>query len=150
MSLDEVPTTKPNGARVLIVDDDADNRELLALILGWEGFSVTTAECGNDALACIARQLPDVLLLDVMMPGMNGYEVVAVVKAEASSRNVPVMLISALDDRETRARAAKAGGDDFLAKPFKREELIARVRCLLRSKPGLDVTALDGAGIEPV
>ncbi len=128
--------------RILVVDDEPDNRELLELILEWEGFAVTKAANGAEALDAVRLELPDLILLDVMMPGMNGYEVVAKIKASPVSRHVPVMMVSALKGLEARALGLAAGADDYLAKPFNRAELMVRVRNLL------DATSAATAGEE--
>ena len=120
-------------ATILIVDDEPDNRELLEVILAWEGFVILTAGSGEDALATIARQPVDLVLLDIMMPEMNGYEVVAKIKGNLATKNIPVLMISALVDVNARTLALTAGADDFLAKPLERAELVLRVRNLLRN-----------------
>jgi DNA-binding response OmpR family regulator len=119
-------------ARILVVDDDRDNRELLALFLKWEGFLVLTASSGEEALAIVAQRAPDMVLLDVMMPGMDGYEVAARIKRNVATRNVPIVMVTALEDRNARALAMTAGADDLLPKPVDRAELLSRVRALLR------------------
>lgn len=119
-------------ARILVVDDEHDNRELLGVILAWEGFLVVTAAGGAEALATVAQQPPDLILLDIMMPGMNGYEVVAKIKGNLATKNIPVMMVSALTDRNAMMLGLSAGADDFLAKPLDRVELVLRMRSLLR------------------
>lgn len=121
-------------ARILIVDDEAANRDVLEFILKHEGFLVVTAASGEAALAAVAQQAPDLVLLDVMMPGMNGYDVAAKVKGNLATQHIPVIMVSALHDHATRVRAQSAGADDFLPKPIDRAELCARVRMLLRLK----------------
>jgi len=129
---------RPDGtdhtARILIVDDELRNRQLLELMLAPEGFHLQTAATGEDALAIIAQQPPDLLLLDVMMPGMDGYEVAARIKANHATESIPVIMITALDDRNAKMLGLNAGAEDFLSKPVDRAELCLRVRNLLRLK----------------
>jgi CheY-like chemotaxis protein len=124
-------TTIGPQVRILVVDDERDNRELLEIVLRWEGFVVVSAPGGDEALAIIAHEPPDLVLLDVMMPGMTGYEVVAKIKDDATTRHVPVIMITALGDPNTRRLALAAGADDFLAKPITRGELLSCVRAVL-------------------
>ncbi len=119
------------AVRILVVDDEDDNRELLAVVLGWEGFVVETACGGAEALASVSKAPPDLVLLDVMMPGMNGYEVLAALKADALTRGVPVIMVSAMMQGDAAARARAAGAEDFLAKPLERASLIPRIKALL-------------------
>jgi len=121
-------------ARVLIVDDEPHNRQLLEVMLATGGYLVQTAASGEEALAIVAQQPPDLILLDVMMPGMDGYEVTAKLKSGPATRNVPVIIITALDDRDARMRGLNAGAEDFLSKPVDRAELSVRVRNLVRLK----------------
>lgn len=120
-------------ARILIVDDERDNRELLEVILTHEGFVIVTAASGEDALFCMANEPPDLVLVDIMMPGMNGYEVTLKIKADALTQNIPVIVMSALDDHSARTLAASAGADAFFSKPMRRADLCARVRQYLAS-----------------
>jgi CheY-like chemotaxis protein len=125
----------PNArlARVLIVDDESDNRELLKLVLGWEGFVISTAASGAEALGkAMTAHPPDLILLDIMMPGMTGYDVLAEIKADPITRAIPVMMISAMTDGKARTLSLTAGADDFFPKPIDRDELVRRVRKLLR------------------
>jgi CheY-like chemotaxis protein len=115
-----------------VVDDERDNRELLEIVLRWEDFVVTTASTGEQALAMIAELAPDLVLLDIMMPGMTGYEVVARLKADLATRHIPVIILTALADTDARGLAMRAGADDFLAKPITRGELLAKVRSVLQ------------------
>jgi PAS domain S-box-containing protein len=119
---------------ILIVDDELHNRQLLEVILASEGFRLLSAASGEEALAIVARERPDLVLLDIMMPGMDGFEVTARIKGSLTTRNIPVVLITALDDRESRMLGLKAGAEDFLTKPVDRAELCARVRNLVRLK----------------
>jgi DNA-binding response OmpR family regulator len=129
MSLGSEKHSRP--VRVLIVDDERQNRELLEIMLEPEGFVVLTAASGAAALALIAREPPDIILLDVMMPGLDGYQVATALKGAAATRNIPVILLTGLDDHQARTLGRKAGADDFLSRPVDRAELCARVRTLV-------------------
>ena len=118
--------------RVLIVDDDPDMGAYLALLLRQQGMLPEVASDGESALARARASSPDLVLLDVMMPGMSGFEVCQTLKADPETALLPVVLITALEDRESRVRGIEAGADDFLSKPINREELLARVKTLRR------------------
>jgi CheY-like chemotaxis protein len=117
-------------ARVLIVDDDRQNRELLAIMLGAE-FTLMTAASGEAALAIITAQPPDIILLDVMLPGLDGYQVVEAIKGEVRTRHIPIILITGLDDYGAETRGRDAGAEDFLSRPVDRADLSLRIRKLL-------------------
>jgi class 3 adenylate cyclase len=118
------------------VDDDAMNRRLLTATLAREGLRTTTATDGAEALSAIREELPDVVLLDVEMPGIDGFEVLERIKADEATRHVPVIMISGLDDTDSVVRCLEAGADDFLPKPFDAAILRARINA------GLDRNAL--------
>src|ERR1700687_1279267 len=120
--------------RVLIVDDERRNAELLKVMLTPEGYQFLTASNGAEALDLLANQQPDIILLDVMMPGMDGYQVVGKIKENPATRNIPVIMLTALDDRNSKMLGLNAGAEDFLTKPVDRAELCVRVRNLLRLK----------------
>jgi signal transduction histidine kinase len=128
------PDIGEHRARILIVDDEPKNRKLLEVMLAPEGFVFLTAESGEEALAIVAVQSPDLILLDVMMPDMDGYEVAARIKANIGSKSIPIIMLTALDDRNARMLGLNAGAEDFLTKPVDRAELCVRVRNLLRLK----------------
>jgi signal transduction histidine kinase/DNA-binding response OmpR family regulator len=130
----ESADTQDKPACILIVDDERHNRELLEIMLKPEGFLLLCAANGEEALALIARQPPDLILLDVMMPGMNGYDVAGKIKSDPATKNIPVIMLTALDDRNARMLGLTAGAEDFLTKPVDRPELSVRVRNLLRIK----------------
>lgn len=123
---------------LLVVDDDPVNVELLSDLLRAMGYRVDGALSGESALAMARRQPPDLVLLDIMMPGMNGYEVCRRLKADARTARTPVVFVTALAEVEDKVKAIDAGGDDFLAKPFHRPVLLARIRSLLRLKAARD------------
>ncbi|MFJ3307483.1 response regulator transcription factor [Streptomyces sp. NPDC086549] len=124
--------TAPPGT-VLVVDDDAAIRRSLERGLRLSGFTVRTAPDGLGALAAVADGPPDVLVLDVSMPGMSGIEVCA--RLRADGRDLPVLMLSALDETADRIAGLQAGGDDYLVKPFALQELVLRLRALLRRRP---------------
>jgi adenylate cyclase len=128
----------PVGSRILVVDDNAANRDLLARRLGREGHCVTAAASGAEALALIAAESFDLVLLDLIMPGMSGFEVLCRLKADASTRHVPVIMISALDELDSTVRCIEAGAEDYLPKPFNPVLLRARIGSALERKRLLD------------
>ncbi len=121
-------------ARVLVVDDIAANVKLLDARLSAEYFDVITAMNGHDALAICERAECDVVLLDVMMPGLDGFEVCRQLKSNPVTHHIPVVMVTALDQPADRVRGLDAGADDFLTKPVSDVALVARVRSLARLK----------------
>jgi diguanylate cyclase len=123
-----------DGARILIVDDGPDNSELLQIMLRWEGFATETAASGEEALASVAAQPPDLMLLDLGLPGVDGCEVTSQMQGNLATRHIPVMIISGRGDDATRKRVLNAGAVDFILKPVGRVDLCERVRKVLRFK----------------
>lgn len=117
---------------VLIVDDEYAGRETLQSILEGEGYQLEMAENGPQAIEKAKDFLPDVILLDVMMPGMTGFEVCQRIRTEPEIAEIPIIMLTALDDRESLLTALKAGADDFISKPFDRYELRARLLGITR------------------
>jgi two-component system cell cycle response regulator len=132
-------------ARVLVVDDIPANVKLLEARLGAEYFEVSTANSGEQALAKIAKEAPDIVLLDVMMPGMDGFEVCRRIKTNPESAHLPVVMVTALDQVSDRIQGLEAGADDFLTKPVNDLALFARVRSLVRLKTMVDELRLRQA-----
>ncbi len=125
-------------ARILVVDDILPNVRLLEAKLSAEYFEVITASDGPSALKIAESEMPDLILLDIMMPGMDGFEVCERLKADAKTRHIPVVMVTALSDVNDRVRGLKAGADDFLSKPVNDIALFARVRSLARLKVMMD------------
>ena len=122
------------SARILVVDDEERNRRLFGAMLEAEGYTALEAADGAQALELARQSPPDIVLLDIMMPGMDGYEVARALKADAATQAIPIVMVTALDDRESRLRGLEAGAEEFVTKPVDRNELRIRVRNLLRLK----------------
>jgi putative two-component system response regulator len=117
---------------VLMVDDEPTSRAALEALLYREGYQLAVASSGTEALSLAAALLPDLILLDVMMPDMDGYEVCRQLRAHPVLADVPIIIVTALDDRQSRLYGIEAGADDFISKPYDRVELRARVRTIMR------------------
>jgi signal transduction histidine kinase len=131
------PSAPPESAipaKVLVVDDEPRNLEVVSHFLEMEGLRVATAGDGEAALAAVAAEAPDVILLDVMMPGLEGFEVCRRLKADPATVFIPVVILTALKGTQERIKGAAVGADDFLSKPFDHVELITRVKSLVRVK----------------
>jgi class 3 adenylate cyclase len=131
--------------KILIVDDTPLNVKMLADLLTFKGYQAVTAASGAEALAKIETERPDLVLLDVMMPGMNGYEVCQKIRANPATGVLPVVMVTALDPGQERVKGIEAGADDFLSKPINQPELLARVRSLLRVKELWDTVQSQAA-----
>jgi CheY-like chemotaxis protein len=128
-----VPGTSAAPAHILIVDDERTNRQVLEIMLEPEGYVLSMAASGDEALAAVAKRAPDLILLDIMMPGMNGYVVAARLKEHDATKHIRILMLSALDDRNSRSHGLGAGADGFLTKPVERLELCELVRKMLRA-----------------
>lgn len=124
---------KPQGAhRILVVEDEPDIAALVAYQLTREGYRVETAATGTEALAAVDREIPDLVVLDRMLPGLSGDEVLQALKSEPSTRNLPILVVTARKEQEDRIEGFELGADDYLTKPFSPRELVLRVQAILR------------------
>jgi adenylate cyclase len=120
--------------RILVVDDTPQNVKLLDAILSPRGYAVITASSGAEALQKVHAESPDLILLDIVMPSMSGYEVAQHLRADPATRFLPIVMVTALGAQEEKVKTIEAGADDFLTKPVNQFELLARVKSLLRIK----------------
>jgi len=125
---------KNRNARILVIDDDEKTREIMRLILEKKGYETVEAESGESALEAMKAELPDLILLDVEMPGISGFEVVKRLKADSRTRTIPVIMVTGLGDQSSRLEALANGAEDYLPKPVDPTELWMRVRNHLRLK----------------
>lgn len=132
------------AGRILVVDDVATNRTLMSQLLGRAYYEVEEATCGEEALEMALARPPDLALVDVMMPGMNGYELCRRMKSSPTLADVPVVIVTTLDTRDDRRAGIEAGADDFLTKPVRHQALFARLRSLLRMKAMTDELRMRG------
>jgi len=126
------------AARILVVDDILPNVKLLEAKLASEYYDVLTANNGPEAIEIAEKESPDLILLDVMMPGMDGFEVCKIIKGNPDLSHIPIVMVTALTDTEDKVRGLKSGADDFLSKPIDNTSLMARVRSLVRLKMAMD------------
>ena len=134
-----------DAEKILVVDDTPMNVRVLEDLLTAKGYQVETASSGPEALEKVEQWRPDMVLLDVVMPGMSGYEVCQQIRKDAAMRILPVIMVTALDPGEERIKGLEAGADDFLTKPVNQPELVARVRSLLRIKSLYDQVQAQAA-----
>jgi adenylate cyclase len=135
-------------AKVLVVDDTPQNVKLLADILTAKGYTPITAASGEEALDKLAQEKPDIVLLDIMMPGLSGYDVCRRIRADPATALLPIVLVTSLDPHAERLKGIEAGADDFVQKPFNQAELLARVRSLLRIKTLQDEVTRQAAELK--
>ena len=147
------PAVAPIGAgeRVLVVDDEPDICALVAYHLAKAGFRVSTASTGPEALASAREEQPALVVLDLMLPGLSGYEVLSHMRADEGTRDVAVLMLTARREEEDRIRGLSLGADDYLTKPFSPQELVLRVAAILRRARGGGAGASgDSLGIGPL
>ena len=118
----------PSDYKILVVDDVMPNVLLLKVMLTNEKFNVVTASNGTTALSMVQSEKPDLILLDIMMPDLNGYEVAQRLKADPATAGIPIIFLTALNSSEDIVRGFRIGGNDFISKPFNKEVLIVRVK----------------------
>ena len=137
------------ATKILVVDDEPRNVKILQIQLQARGYDVLTAGDGAEALQIIANELPDLILLDINMPKVDGFEVVERVRANKKTEFIPIVMITALrDTQENRIKAVEAGADDFIEKPFNSFEVLARIKSLLRIKHYHDTLEKHNARLE--
>lgn len=138
------------GERVLVVDDEADIVALVAYHLAKSGYRVSTASSGPDALEAMRRERPALVVLDLMLPGLSGYEVLEQLRASDATRDVAVLMLTARREEQDRIRGLSLGADDYLTKPFSPQELVLRVGAILRRVSAGGTTAGDRIMIGPL
>jgi CheY-like chemotaxis protein len=138
-----MPAAEPAQPRILIADDNPQGVELLEAYLGDYDYAIRTAADGEETLQVVGQWHPDLILLDIMMPKISGFEVCKRLRADPATRDVAILMITALDQPSDVERAVEAGTDDFLTKPINKSELLLRVRSALKSR--LNKRELDRA-----
>ena len=138
------------GERVLVVDDEPDIVALVAYHLAKAGYRVSTAGSGTDALELARRDRPALLVLDLMLPGLSGYEVLEQLRGDESTRDVAVLMLTARREEPDRIRGLALGADDYLTKPFAPQELVLRVAAILRRTRASGATAADVVSVGPI
>lgn len=126
------PAPTGSGERVLVVDDEPDITALVAYHLARAGYRVSTAANGTDALAAVKDERPSLVVLDLMLPGLSGYEVIEQIRADEATADVPVLMLTARKDEGDRVKGLTLGADDYLTKPFSPQELVLRIGAILR------------------
>ena len=148
MNKEETPEPQ-ESAKILVVDDEPRNVRILQIQLNARGYTVYTAADGLEALDTVEKEMPDLILLDINMPKMDGFEVVKRIRSDEATEFLPIVMITALrDTRENRIKSIEAGADDFIEKPFDSLEVLARVRSLLRIKHYQDTLAKYNARLQ--
>jgi DNA-binding response OmpR family regulator len=139
-----------NGRRVLVVEDDTNIRDLVLLHLGLEGFNAVSAADGNEGLRLAKSEPFDLVILDLMLPGLDGVTVCRAIRRDSNNRDVPVLMLTARRDESDKVLGLESGADDYLTKPFGIRELIARVRALLRrhlARPAASAASAHAAAV---
>ncbi len=136
--------------RILVVDDEPDIVALVAYHLAKTNYRVSTASNGTDALAIARQERPSLLVLDLMLPGMSGFDVLEHIRAEESTKHIAVLMLTARKEEQDRIRGLSLGADDYLTKPFSPQELVLRVGAILRRTSGTSDTPTDLLQIGPI
>jgi len=131
-SIMDITPQRASAPRVLVVEDEPDIAALIAYQLTREGFRVETASTGDQALTAVGREIPDLVVLDRMLPGLSGDEVLRSLRQEAATQSLPVLVLTAKREQEDRIQGLELGADDYLTKPFSPRELVLRVQSILR------------------
>jgi DNA-binding response OmpR family regulator len=139
------PHGNPQATMILIVDDQRDNRDMLTEMLQQEGYRTAQAAGGMEALDLIAREAPQLVLLDVSMPDMDGYAVASLLKADPKTAGIPIIMVTAHTGRGARVVGLHTGVEDYLTKPVDSAELLLKIRNLLRLRHNVEVTAAHQA-----
>jgi two-component system OmpR family response regulator len=140
MTTDSTTPDAANGTRVLVVDDEPNIAEVVTMALRFNGFTVETAASGREALAAVGSFKPHLMVLDVMLPDMEGFDVAA--RLGAQRAGLPIIFLTARDATEDKLRGLTGGGDDYMTKPFSLEELVARIRTILRRSGQADAESV--------
>jgi two-component system phosphate regulon response regulator PhoB len=140
----------PAGERVLVVDDEADIVALVAYHLAKSGYRVSTASSGTDALETSRRERPALVVLDLMLPGLSGYDVLEQLRAGESTREIAVLMLTARREEQDRIRGLSLGADDYLTKPFSPQELVLRVAAILRRVGAAGASTTDTLTVGPL
>jgi two-component system, OmpR family, response regulator len=138
--IEDAQTPDNSGTRVLVVDDEPNIAEVVTMALRFNGFTVETAASGREALAAVSSFKPHLMVLDVMLPDMEGFDVAA--RLGAPRAGLPVIFLTARDATEDKLRGLTGGGDDYMTKPFSLEELVARIRTILRRSGQADAESV--------
>ncbi len=138
--------------KILVVEDDEDIMELIAYNLEKERYAVLKSDTGEKALARVGKNRPDLVLLDLMLPGMDGLEICKRLKSDAATRDIPVLMVTAKGEESDVVAGLELGADDYLTKPFRPREMIARVRAILRraAAPAIDPNATEEIAIHGI
>jgi two-component system phosphate regulon response regulator PhoB len=140
----------PVGDRVLVVDDEADIVALVAYHLAQSGYRVSTASSGTDALDTARRERPALVVLDLMLPGLSGYDVLEQLRAGEATRDIAVLMLTARREEQDRIRGLSLGADDYLTKPFSPQELVLRVAAILRRVGAAGASTTDKVLVGPL
>jgi DNA-binding response OmpR family regulator len=133
-------SAKSTAARILVAEDNPQGSELLEAYLADAGYEVITATDGDSTLRLVREWKPDLVLLDIMMPRLSGFEVCKSLKSDPVTRTVPVIMVTALDQPSDIEKAVEAGTNDFLTKPINKSELLLRIRAMLASRRGSELS----------